>query len=318
MLSATVAAVGQDSDRLLAVRTKDNSGFSYIDATGKVVLPGPYQGGSSFSEGLAPVNVDGEWAYIDSSGEFVISHLRVRTAGDFVEGRAYVENFDNRYGYIDRSGREVVPMVHEVTNNRDIYRFSEGRVPVMVGDKWGYFATAGDFVIPPQYDEASAFSGGLARVRSGSQTLYIDPSGSVVLSTPLFAGSFFGGSLALVRVGNRWGYMDRKGQIAIAPQYEETRPFSEGLAAVKTSGKWNFIDPDSRVAFVTDADLVHEFSDGLVLVREADGKWNYLDKQGRRLSPSDFAFAVDFSRGLAKTTSGYINTSGKFIWKGPW
>jgi hypothetical protein len=240
----------------------------------------------------------------------------VRTAGSFVEGRAYVENFEGRYGFIDRTGRAVVPLIYEVANNRDIYEFAEGRVPVMTDGKWGYLDTQGDFAISPQFDEASGFDKGRACVRSGSQTLYINTNGVVLLSTDLHAVAFRGGPLAPVEVGDKWGYMDDKGDVVIAPRFEQAAPFAGGLAAVKQNGRWSFIRLDGRAAFTTDADFVHEFHDGLALIRDRNGKDNYLTKNGEKLSQTGFNTATDFSNGVAKTDIGYIDTSGKFIWKG--
>ncbi len=317
LLSAPIALCQQSED-LVAVRSQIGSGYGFINRSGKIVLPGPYQGGASFSEGLAPINVEGEWAYIDTAGRVVIANLRVINAGRFIEGRAYVEDFTQHYGFIDRTGRMVVPIKYEVANNRDIFQFAEGRVPVLVDSKWGYLDTQGELAIPPQYDEASGFQKGLACVRSGSQTMYIDASGAVVLATHLFAVTFRGGPLAPVRVGDKWGYINKKGEIAIAPQYEQAAPFAEGLAAVKQGGKWSFIRPDGTTAFTTDADYVYEFHDGLVLERDRDGKSNYLTKDGTKLSRTGFKAATDFSDGLAKTAIGYIDTSGKFVWNGPW
>jgi len=107
--AAAMAVIGQNSEDLLAVQSQAGSGYAFINERGQIVLPGPYQGGASFSEGLAAVNINGDWAYIDTSGKVVISDLHVRTAGSFVEGRAYVENFEGRYGFIDRTGRATVP-----------------------------------------------------------------------------------------------------------------------------------------------------------------------------------------------------------------
>ncbi len=316
--AASIAVVCQNSDDLLAVQSQVGSGYAFINKSGKIVLPGPYQGGASFSEGLAAVNINGEWAYIDTSGRVVISNLWVRTAGSFVDGRAYVENFEGHYGFIDRTGRAVVPMIYEVANNRDIYTFAEDRVPVMVDGKWGYLDKQGDFAISPQFDEASGFEKGRACVRSGSQTLYIDASGAVVLSTHLLGVTFRGGPLAPVQVGDRWGYMDDNGKVVIAPRFDQAGPFADGLAAVKQDGRWSFIQPDGRTAFATDADFVYGFHDGLTRIRDGNGKCNYLTKKGQKLSQSGFEAATDFSDGVAKTDIGYIDTSGKFIWKGPW
>lgn len=318
LLAAFATALSQKNEDLLAVQSPAGSGYAFINRRGEIVLPGPYQGGASFSEGLVPININGLWSYIDRSGTVVIPDLHVLIAGNFVEGLAYVEGFNQRYGFIDRSGHAVIPMVYKVANNRDIYQFAEGRVPVMADGKWGYLDAQGQFAIPPQFDEASGFDGGRACVKSGSQTLYINTSGDVLLSTDLRAFTFRGGPLAPVQVGDRWGYMNDRGEILIAPQFEQAAPFSDGLAAVKQKGRWSFIRPDGTTAFTTDAEFVYGFHDGLTLIRDGNGTHNYLTKSGKKLTESGFRAATDFSHGVAKTSLGYIDTSGKFIWKGPW
>jgi hypothetical protein len=60
----------------------------------------------SFSEGLAAVCVDGEWGYIDCTGEMIIKPRKIDSAGPFSGGLARVI-VDYKYGYIDRAGTYV-------------------------------------------------------------------------------------------------------------------------------------------------------------------------------------------------------------------
>src|SRR5207302_7759822 len=107
----------------------------------------------------------------------------------------YPVKIDEKYGYMDRSGKLVLKA--EYTGGS---RFSEGRAAVQLqkGGKVGYIDESGQLVIPLQFDFAEPFSEGLAAV-------YKD---------------------------HVWGYVDKSGEIKISPQYSLADQFSEGLAYV--------------------------------------------------------------------------------------
>ena len=50
----------------------------------------------------------------------------------------------------------------------------------MVNDLWGYIDETAQWVILPQYDNASSFRDGLALVEKDGKLMYIDHSGAVV------------------------------------------------------------------------------------------------------------------------------------------
>ena len=54
---------------------------------------------------------------------------------------------NNRYGYINQEGKEIVPIIYEHIDD-----FHEGLAPVKLNDKWGYVDCSGKVVIPPRYD----------------------------------------------------------------------------------------------------------------------------------------------------------------------
>ncbi len=67
-----------------------------------------------------------------------------------------------RYGYINRSGKEVIPP--KFNNAR---HFSGGLAAVKVRSQWGYIKTDGSFAIQPKYEDAAPFINGLALVQTG-------------------------------------------------------------------------------------------------------------------------------------------------------
>ena len=75
------------------------------------------------------------------------------------------------YGYIDRTGKEVIPLSSEY---RIMIHFSEGMAMVSDGDKWGYIDTTGELVVPLKYDSAGIFQGGMAWVELDGKWGFID------------------------------------------------------------------------------------------------------------------------------------------------
>ncbi|PPJ62334.1 WG repeat-containing protein [Cuspidothrix issatschenkoi] len=97
-----------------------------------------------FHEGLASVNIDDKWGYIDKTGKIVIP-LQFNKVGNFHEGLAGVE-IDYKWGYIDKTGKIVVPPEFETEAEYDERKakfkeaesLKEGLKPVKMGRKYGY------------------------------------------------------------------------------------------------------------------------------------------------------------------------------------
>ena len=66
-----------------------------------------YDAGRNFSEGLALVNLNGNWGYVDKIGRVVIP-FKYDKAYDFSNGLARVY-LNGKWGCIDKTGREVIP-----------------------------------------------------------------------------------------------------------------------------------------------------------------------------------------------------------------
>jgi hypothetical protein len=171
----------------LAAATESESGdtgWGFIDRSGNWVIPPSFSWASSFLFGLAPVNRRNDCGYIDKKGDEVIRPPALdgqqdcaSAWGDFTDGLSRWL-FGKKYGFIDRSGKTVIPPQFDLT-----YGFSEGLAAVQIGKKWGYIDTRGEMTIAPQeFWNVKPFHGGLARVqptRDGSMA-YIDRSGKYV------------------------------------------------------------------------------------------------------------------------------------------
>ena len=68
-----------------------------------------FEYGRAFSEGVAEVEIDGLWGYIDKHGAFAINPIYRQTTA-FSEGLAAVESENGLWGFIDKHGIEIIPI----------------------------------------------------------------------------------------------------------------------------------------------------------------------------------------------------------------
>ncbi|WP_341525777.1 WG repeat-containing protein [Nostoc sp. UHCC 0302] len=296
--------------------------YGYIDRSGLVIQP-QFDYASKFSKGLATVEIDGKWGYIDQSGRIVIQPQFDQTSR-FSEGLSKVK-INSKWGYIDQSGRIVIQPQFDQTSE-----FSEGLASLKINGKWGYIGKSGRIVIQPQFeselDYIGDFSEGLATVEINGKYGYIDKSGRIVIQPQFDNASKFSKGLATVEIDGKYGYIDKTGRIVIQPQFDEIYGFSEGLAAVGIGYKWGYINKTGRLVIQPQFDFIslRGFSEGLSMVK-IDGKWGYIDKAGRIVIQPQFNFSLGedafyhtgFSEGLATFEIdykwGYIDKSGSIV-----
>lgn len=242
------------SEGLAAVTPKDGH-IEFIDKTGKLKFTlAEAKFCSNFKEGLASVEVNGKWGYIDQTGKMIINP-QFSSAYCFSEGLAAVQSFgnqdpdsppsntDQKWGFIDKKGNIVINYQFE---DSDDPRFIDGVASVKQGDKYGFIDKKGKFVINPQFDYASHVSDGFAVIKQGSTYGYIDKSGKIVIN-PQFedARDFQNGNAAVKSSEGKWGYIDKEGKYIINPQFEYASKFYNDFAIVY-SGKGGTIGKDGK------------------------------------------------------------------------
>jgi len=157
-LSATAMAQGPDAAKQNppgASPQREESGF--IDMTGQWAFHVAFYQASSFSCGLALIQVHGKFGYIDITGKIVVEPQFDRAEG-FSDDLALIK-VGPKWGFIDKTGNAVIPPQFD-----DADGFHEGLASAFVGRKRGFIDKQGHFVIPAIYDGALAFSQGLATV----------------------------------------------------------------------------------------------------------------------------------------------------------
>lgn len=146
------------------------------------------------------------------------------------EGLAAVRLGD-RYGYIDRSGRVVIPPRFHFAQI-----FSEGMARVVVDDRSGYIDRTGRVVIAPRFHRAFKFSDGLARVCAPPE------HPSLLFRVARLVGWEDHDAYPC-------GYVDRTGRLVIDYQYLPAHGFEDGYARVTTlDGREGYVDRTGRFA----------------------------------------------------------------------
>lgn len=165
----------------------------------------------------------------------------------------------------------------------------EKPVDICIDGEWGFINTSGNFVIKPLYQAANNFSDGLAPVK----------------------------------LKGKYGYIDLTGNFIIPPQYDSANRFSEGLAFVRKKDINGFINKKGEFAIKLDKQQTSSrFVDRLAIVQEftdKEIKFGVIDKNGKFVIPLDSKGLSYFKEGIFSvrigSKSGYMDRSGKYIWK---
>ena len=272
--------------------------------------------------------------------------LNYDSADDFCEGMACVRR-DGKCGFIDTSGREVVPCIYDGV---DAFHEGMARVnigggwhsigdeePILSGGKTGFVDKTGREVIPCQYLYADNFHDGLAWVEvredGKSSCFFIDKSGRRAGPSIDHSSDVFSEGLAKTYHDGKCGFMDKTGSVVIPCMYDDAGVFHEGLARVECNQKWGFVDNTGREVIPCQYEFVKDFHEGMAQVwvggkRNYDEecgcdvlsgcKIGYIDKSGREVIPCQYEYANDFHDGLACVNVGlkeygFIDKAGRVV-----
>ena len=221
------------------IDTEGRPAFVRIDPDTDERIERFFNNGLPFSEGMAAVQVGGQWGYIDLMGNYLIAPSFER-AGQFVDGIAPARQ-KGLWGYIDTRGRWVIEPKYLRARE-----FHEGLAAVFIRGLWGYINREGKYAIKPQYYEAGDFYDGVAPVRKRTSYRgwgYIGHWNNFSIPVRYNNAGNFSEGLAPVAADTRWGYVNVRADWEVTGQYEDARSLSEALAAVKIENKWGYIRP---------------------------------------------------------------------------
>lgn len=318
------------SEGLMAVRDKNKWGF--VNTSGKVVIPLQYDDALFYNEGLAPVKLEMLWGYIDPNGQMAIKP-RFWRPGLFSEGLAETNYKDGMRNLIDRTGKVVATAG---PYDEKAILFSNGLAVVRLEDCYGYIDKTGKEIIPLKYFDATHFDeSGFGTVKLGYEYYLINKEGKLFESKDGVLREYthttfdrlvkYSEGMAAFRKDCNWGYADESGKVVVPPIYNSTYFFKNGLALVgaytdkkRTFGfkeKWGFIDKTGKEIIPVIYDAIFEFQDGITVFQK-DEKWGVIRSNGEIVEQPIYMEAHEYSEGFARVKTGpkqhgFIDKTGK-------
>jgi hypothetical protein len=175
VIKAQFDDVEKFSQGIARVYNKAKGAAAYIDTTGKLITPFKYDSAASGHiayDGLMRVAIDGEDvvnAIMNGDGVYSIESVGNSTVVVMKSGKKL--KYDPKYGFIDKTGKEVIPLQFD-----EAYSFQDGRAAVFKFQGWaygfsyskiGYIDTTGNLVIPYQYGGENLYDGRTLSYRDG-------------------------------------------------------------------------------------------------------------------------------------------------------
>lgn len=302
--------------QIVPLRNANGLTYDFIDTkTKKIISKYSYDQAAPFSEGMARVNRNGLFGYINTNGDEIIPCKYIH-ANDFSEGLASVsigtqeilENYiwvkDEKYGVIDISGKKIIPFEFG-----KIESFKDGIAKALENNKyqssrsWGWIDKNGKWIIESKYEIFGDFNAlGMAKVGISYDSVgYINKKGVFVVD-PIYyhLGDFIDGiALATKKEKNeegilKWksGFIDSKGETIIPFTFDQAFDFKDGLARVIKEEKWGYITKSGQVQIPLKYNFISDFSNGYAWVNES-GYWGVLNNTGKVINPTIFDFIVN-------------------------
>ncbi|HEX8529508.1 MAG TPA: WG repeat-containing protein, partial [Cytophagales bacterium] len=152
---------------------------NFIDRQGNLLIPARYDSiGEYVYYGIRTVKRHGKYGFLDTTGREVLPPAfdDMDYDSSYFWGNRRRVGRDGRFGFVDTyTGRLVVPLRYEGSlPSRDSTCW------LKLNGKWGLVSRSGRTLVPFQYDQAGAFSEGLARVGKGGKAGHVNGRGEVV------------------------------------------------------------------------------------------------------------------------------------------
>lgn len=287
-----------------------------INKKGKVIG----HSGSVVSEGLAMIKTDDGLGFVlkNTNGKVLTKNVYSGFYNKFWTNGLLCVKRNQKYGYIDKTGKEVVPCKYDSCEHFNWFR--EGMAIVCKRgreEKFGYIDDSGKEIIPCIYDMAQPFIGGMAYVlkyeKDSKNFMYIDKNGNKVNIPDGIIGSFSSDGLALCKNDDKYGYINLKNERITPCIYDDAESFKGDFAMVERGGKKGLIDKTGKEFVPCVYDKINHFYDDMALVTK-DGKQGFIDKTGKLVIPCIYSIDTYTNR---KFCSGFFvyGTNGKYsIW----
>ena len=276
--------------------TKYKTLYGYINKKGEEVIPIMYETISTFENGFAYAKdpETNRFGYLDPAGKWVLKPVYLSATQFDDTGGAWVKMTDNKYHYINKSGKDFGSFDEQGTS---LKTFKDGyAVDADMDYPFALIDINGKVI--KDIDDCSAiynFSEGMAGFKAKSKELYgfIDINGNKVI--PADYTGFSGFKEGISRVSQtingktKYGYINPKGQILIPfEEYKIAGVFSDELAVIKKDSTYYYLDKNGKLLnlprqYDVLTDFKSGFSLGTVNNKNGDNTYYYINTSLREV-----------------------------------
>lgn len=302
----------------------------YVDPNGKIIIPCKYRATEiEGNYGGEPIlaREGNKLCLLDSkTGELVATcSITPQYFSRFRNGMAIV-NENGKFGFIDNTGKLVVPCIYEEIESFDIKTFKGELTAAKKDGRWGFIDKKGKVVIPFEYEDHVYISVGHTicddkrKVRKNGKWGIINMNGQMEIPCKYDSIGSFNYGLAPAKIGYKYVYINMQGKIVLAGDYDKAETFENGIAKVTKRDSTYMINTKGEKVNVNVNQT--EFHDGLCVVakfvkEEASIYYGYANEKMKLVIPYDYDEAYDFENGMALVKLGgkwgYIDTNGNWI-----
>lgn len=277
--------LGNISDGL--IYAKKDSLYGYYDKNSNVRITPKFNEAFSFSDSIAKVEVGGNQGFIDVYGTFVVppGYSEIRFFNDSL---LIFQDENELFGLMRKSCQIVVSAqykeIGELTLNRAIVVKENGML--------GYMDGSGKEVIPtvyelfPNYQKRGQFTSNFAVVKQKGKFGLIDKDGKVILPLNLNELGDFGALMAFSK-GKGWGFMDMTGKVILSPEFDYAESFQDGLAIVEKLTLQGLIDPKGTAIIPITFTSIDRIAKDIIVV-STGSKFGVYNNKGELLVPVEY------------------------------
>lgn len=291
-------------------RVRIGEKYGYANEHGTVVIAPAYDYAVAFSEGKAIVSKGSKSSIIDKSGKVLVADLG--PGGGiyrFHSGLARCRSLDGQYGFLDETGKRVIPPQFDVADD-----FDNNRAIVSLNNQYGLIGKDGKFVIEPKYDFIFNLGDGFYQTKDAEgKAGVVDSLGHELLppvydevfhlQKPYFAveqnmlngcfsitgkqiyppvsvhSIYFFNGRCIVSDNGKNGIIDSLGQFILPAQYDSIGVFFKGYATITQNNRFGAIDSTGKIIIAPQFDELRPVVNGFAVYRSKD-KFGYVDKNG--------------------------------------
>lgn len=312
-----------------SLKTTKGTKWGYINNKGNFIIKPRYDFAQDFQRnGLAIVSVKSQSGIINTSGEFVVKP-KYNSISSFSEGRAIVITKQG-FQVINEKGQKLTKkayhFISSYKNGRAIFSGTDSKNTY----RYGYLDRSGDEVIPLTYLSASDFQNGRAVVQlKENEFALIDPRGKITEKyLHPFVGHYGEGLLAFQQEKEGfYGYMNEKGKVVIPPKFKNVQAFHDGVAIVNDSKDYLYyyglINKKGEYIFKPEYHDIHLLGENRLAVGQAINKekpylgltYAIADYHGQFLTEFIYDHVLPFDKGYASVATNeetfFIDKNGK-------